>query len=709
MNGIDNASLWNDLDVLLQHGIIRQIDLQSAKFLATKSSSDPEAVGWLTAVLSRELGRGHSCIKLFKYDHQIDDSCLTFGINGSEFAGLENKIRCIDWLAVLRQSEVIGEAGDEKPLIFDGERLYFHRYWHYEVSLIKHLNHFGAPIELERKEVAKLSQVLDRLFCREYGNLYDALKRITGTNQCVQRQRLVCDMLDIVNQEEIDWERVDTLLTKASSAQALQLLDDLIPQCHCLNWQKVAAAVALSRRFTVISGGPGTGKTTTVAKLLAALVLQEKTEQQSLNIRLVAPTGKAAARLTESIGNAIGQLPLDNTAKALIPVKASTLHRLLGSVPDTTQFRYHSNNKLHLDILVVDEASMVDLPMMCKLFDALPSHARIILLGDKDQLASVEAGAVLGDICSFLSFGYSTSQSDLLSRLTGFTLDALKPELNLPQVCDSLCMLKKSYRFNQDSGIGQLANAVNQGNLDAIESICHTGFNDITLHDLTGDGLSSLMTLLHREYRNYLELAHTLDTCVRPASALEQRTWIKPVLDAFNQCRLLCAVRDGEFGVMGLNQRIERLLTNHKLISPSEELWYVGRPIMILRNDYNLGLFNGDIGICLPDLASNEKRLKVYFELPDGTVKGILPSRIPQHELTYAMTIHKSQGSEFKTTLMILPMDFSPVLTRELIYTGITRAKKELYLYTNNRVLRRAIGVKTERISGLTARFNQIG
>lgn len=553
----------------------------------------------------------------------------------------------------------------------------------------------------------KLSLVLDRLFGREYEYLYRGLKNISTANQRLERQRLVCEMLDVVNQKDIDWELVDTQLAKASSVSDLQSLDQLIPQDHCLNWQKVAAAVALSRRFTVISGGPGTGKTTTVAKLLAALVLQEKTEQQSPNICLVAPTGKAAARLTESIGNAIVQLPIDNATKALIPVQASTLHRLLGSIPNSTQFRHNSDNKLHLDILVVDEASMVDLPMMCKLFDALPNHARIILLGDKDQLASVEAGAVLGDICSFLDFGYSARQSNLLSRLTGFIIEPIKSSVSIPPVSDSLCMLQKSYRFNKRSGIGQLATAVNMGDVNAVESICKKGFEDITVNALTGEGFSSLLELLHQEYRDYLELAHQLPLMSDQANISKLKLDVKLVLDAFNRCRLLCAVREGEFGVIRLNQRIERLLTNRKLISPNDDLWYVGRPIMILRNDYNLGLFNGDIGICLPDLSSNEKRLKVYFELPDGTVKGILPSRIPQHELAYAMTIHKSQGSEFGTTLMVLPMEFSPVLTRELVYTGITRAKKSLCLFANPRVLHNAISVKTERTSGLTVRLNQ--
>ncbi|MGX9417070.1 exodeoxyribonuclease V subunit alpha [Vibrio sp. WJH972] len=707
MSELENMDLLVDLDTLLNHGIIRQIDRQSARFFSNIESTESEAIAWLTALLSRELGLGHSCIQLIDHKNKFDFHLLTFGLNLHEFVGLKEKVVAIDWLSVLTQSDVIGKEGEEKPLVFDGERLYFHRYWHYETSLMSHLHHFGSPIDLDDNNIHKLSLMLDRLFGREYGYLHQALGQCQSKNQYQERQNLVCDILDVVNQNGINWELVDAQLMKVNTSDDLQFLDKTIPQSNCLNWQKVAAAVALSRRFTVISGGPGTGKTTTVAKLLAALVLQEKTEQQCPNICLVAPTGKAAARLTESIGNAIGRLPIDSETKSQIPVKASTIHRLLGSIPNSTQFRHHSNNKLHLDILVVDEASMVDLPMMTKLFDALPSHARVILLGDKDQLASVEAGAVLGDICSFLSVGYSAKQSTLLSTLTGFSIEPEKALVMTPQVCDSLCMLRKSYRFDQYSGIGQLAKAVNLGDAASAEAVFDREFEDITMNGLTGEGLSSLLSLLHQEYRCYLELAHQLPLSNANTTLAAQELLIKPILKAFNQCRLLCAVREGEYGVMRFNQQIERVLVKHRLISPSDDIWYIGRPIMILKNDYNLGLYNGDIGVCLPDLTSDEPRLKVYFELPDGTVKGILPSRIPQHELAYAMTIHKSQGSEFATTLMVLPKNFSPVLTRELVYTGITRAKSELYLYTDMGVFRRAVGIKTERVSGLTDRLEK--
>ncbi len=690
MSHAECLSHW--LKTFLQQGIIRQIDMQTAKFIAAQEENAPQQLAWLTALLSRELGRGHICLNLSPQHRQV----LTFGINLTEVSDLQQAIEVTDWNDVLKSSRVVGRPGDNLPLIFDGERLYFHRYWFYEIRLAEHITSFGTPTSFKPAEIQKLAELLNHLFVRDYRQLFDSVNSARNEDEVLLRQRMVCESCDVVNPDAIDWSGVDQILLSAAKASELAALDQLIPEACCLNWQKVAAAVALTRRFTVISGGPGTGKTTTVARLLAALVTQQR-EQNQTNpiIRLVAPTGKAAARLTESIGRAIGQLPVSTEVKECLPTHAGTLHRLLGSIPNSVSFHHNAGNPLHLDILVVDEASMVDLPMMYKLFDALPEQARIILLGDKDQLASVEAGAVLGDICSFVEQGYSREQAALLSGLTGFELSAHSHQPTVPVIADSLCMLQKSYRFSIRSGIGQLARVVNQGRPDEVEQILHKGYADIQFTELSGEGYSELLKLLVEEYRAYLE----------PAHQLSEEQAIKPVLDAYNRCRLLCAVREGEFGVAGLNQRIERALIKHKLIRPGDEVWYVGRPVMITRNDYNLGLYNGDIGICLADPASKERRLKVYFELPDGRIKGILPSRLPEHEVAYAMTVHKSQGSEFEHTFMILPPDFSPVLTRELVYTGITRAKKKLYFYANNKILRRSVGVKTERLSGLAARL----
>ena len=473
-------------------------------------------------------------------------------------------------------------------------------------------------------------------------------------------------------------------------AQVISVLNQLFESTVDTDWQKVAAAVALTRRISVISGGPGTGKTTTVAKLLAALV--QLTDTTPLRIQLAAPTGKAAARLTESLGSALRRLPLDDAQKAALPNDACTLHRLLGAQPNSQRLRYHAGNLLHLDVLVVDEASMVDLPMMAKLINALPPHARVIFLGDRDQLASVEAGAVLGDICHYVTHGYSPARAAELSRLTGYSLLAGEG-CQASVLRDGLCLLQKSYRFDSKSGIGQLAFAVNASDVKQARGVFSQSFSDISKQPLRESEDYALMIADAVDgYRPYLEL---IRNHAEPAA----------VLDAFGRYQLLCALRDGPFGVSGLNNRIELGLVQKRLIerpNPTVSRWYNGRPIMISRNDSSLGLFNGDIGIAL----DTGEGLRVWFPMPDGTIKSVQPSRLPGHDTAFAMTVHKSQGSEFEHAALVLPNQYTAVVTRELVYTAITRARSKLSLYADDRVFEKAIVTKTERRSGLMESFN---
>lgn len=515
-----------------------------------------------------------------------------------------------------------------------------------------------------------------------------------------------------------------------------------------IDWQKVAAAVAVTSRISVISGGPGTGKTTTVAKLLAVLLKLHTGTQ--LTIQLAAPTGKAAARLTESLSEAVNKLSLTDEQRRNIPEQAQTLHRLLGAQPESQKLRYHRDNPLSLDILVVDEASMVDLPMMARLIDALQPSARIIFLGDKDQLASVEAGAVLGDICRFAEQGYSTGRAAQLTRLTGCPLAAYSSsgsdvESATPEVRDCLCLLRKSYRFNAASGIGQLASAVNQGDSWRVSAVLKKSLPDVSFNPLAEDeDYQRLLIETAEKYQNYLRL-------------VKERASPKTILAEFNRFRLLCALRDGPYGVSGLNQRVEQLLHHNGMIvlpqysgtrslgKPSldkpffgkpdlgkpdfgkqylgkpyfgkhgagsqymENRGYAGRPIMILRNDSTLGLFNGDIGIMLrnQDNENQDNELKAYFQLSDGQIKPFQPSRLPLHETAYVMTVHKSQGSEFEHTALVLPDQFSPVVSRELVYTAVTRAREKLTLYARKAVLAKAVTTPTQRRSGLEEWFKR--
>ncbi|WP_058961805.1 exodeoxyribonuclease V subunit alpha [Type-E symbiont of Plautia stali] len=455
------------------------------------------------------------------------------------------------------------------------------------------------------------------------------------------------------------------------------------------DWQKIAAAVALTQKTAVISGGPGTGKTTTVAKLLAALI---RLSQGALRIQLAAPTGKAAARLTESLGKALQKLPVSDTERQRFPAEATTLHRLLGAQPETQRLRYHAGNLLHLDVLVVDEASMVDLGMMANLIAALPPQARVIFLGDRDQLASVEAGAVLGDICRCAEAGYSVARAAQLSALTGCQVEGHDDD-SAPAVRDAICLLRKSYRFDANSGIGKLAAAVNAGEPKAVEAAFNAGFSDISRQPLNdGEAYQAMLNAIAEGYRPFLRL-------------VSQRAQPAEILHAFGRYQLLCALREGPFGVQGLNQRIEQKLMQMQLIRRPQggSRWYQGRPVMVTRNDSALGLFNGDIGITLFD---DEGLLKVFFPLPDGSIKAVQPSRLPAHDTAWSMTVHKSQGSEFDHTALVMPAQFLPVLTRELIYTAITRARKQLTLYSDEGVFRRAVQLRTQRRSGLLDRLS---
>lgn len=492
-------------------------------------------------------------------------------------------------------------------------------------------------------------------------------------------ERSVADFFASVNQPlEVDEDRLR------------EALDALFPASDEINWQKVAAAVALTRRISVISGGPGTGKTTTVAKLLAALV--QMADGARCRICLAAPTGKAAARLTESLGSALRQLPLSDKQKKSLPEEASTLHRLLGALPGSQRLRYHAGNPLHLDVLVVDEASMIDLPMMSRLIDALPPHARVIFLGDRDQLASVEAGAVLGDICAWVNRGYTPERAAQLSRLTGATVPCGEGSA-ASALRDSLCLLQKSYRFGSASGIGQLAAAVNRGDKTASRAVFSQGYSDIENRRLqSGEDYQRMVEEALAGYGRFLSL-------------IRQQAQPQDIIAAFGEFQLLCALREGPFGVSGLNERLEQALIRQRYISRGAlSRWYHGRPVMIARNDSALGLFNGDIGVAL-DQGSG---VRVWFPLPDGTVKSVQPSRLPEHETAWAMTVHKSQGSEFDHAALVLPGQIVPVVTRELVYTAITRAKSRLSLYADERILAQAIATRTERRSGLNAIFETL-
>jgi exodeoxyribonuclease V alpha subunit len=450
--------------------------------------------------------------------------------------------------------------------------------------------------------------------------------------------------------------------------------------------QKLAAATAVLRRFCVISGGPGTGKTTTVVKILA--LLAEQVRGDRLAIAVAAPTGKAAARVQDAMRAALDRLDVDLFTRAVMPAEAFTLHRLLGARPGSVRYRHHRGNPLALDVLVVDEASMADLALTAKLVEALPARARLILLGDKDQLSSVEAGSVLGDICRRAPV--STRFAKRLADVTR-TRKKIPASSTASPLADSVALLDTSYRFGPDSGIGTLARLVNTGHgPDALALLQSHAHPDIAWQPIGPSGL--------REH-----LAGSVSDALSDYfGAVAAGAAPQEVFARFAAFRVLSAHRRGPFGVIALNRLIEDVLDEQGLIS-TRTAWYPGRAVMITRNDYELRLFNGDVGVALKDA---EGHLKVFFPGPAGeSVRSLAPTRLPEHETVYAMTIHKSQGSEFGRVLMVLPNILSPVMSRELIYTGVTRAMARLEVWGDETVFVAAIGRGLRRASALQERL----
>ena len=480
-------------------------------------------------------------------------------------------------------------------------------------------------------------------------------------------------------------------LMKVDTVQGASLLRRLFgPVADGVDWQRAAAALALVKRLVVISGGPGTGKTHTVARLLALL---QGMHGGGLRIGLAAPTGKAAARLQESIGKVLQSAGVRDFLADLdieIPDRAMTLHRLLGVVPGSGRFRHDSERPLALDVLVIDEASMIDLELMAGVLDALPDQAHLILLGDRDQLASVEAGSLFGDLCRGADAGWSHGLCQIMGRLTGMVLEQGVP--TAAPFNDAVVMLHKSYRFHDDSGIGRLARAVNRGDGRALEKILASGGTDLTLVSSTGPG--------QREW-----LAREIVARYRPLFAARHGGEALAALDRF---RILCVLRQGTFGVAGVNSLVEQVLCRQGLIPPDSR-WYRGRPVMILANHYGLKLYNGDIGVLWPD---EQGQLMAWFLRPDKTLRSVAPARLPRHETAWAITVHKAQGSEFEHVLLLLPGQdrghgrYLPLLTRELLYTGITRARGNLAICSSVQTLRTAVQRRVVRFSGLADRLS---
>ncbi|MCF8063517.1 MAG: exodeoxyribonuclease V subunit alpha [Deltaproteobacteria bacterium] len=605
------------LEPLRQAGVLGELDIRFAGLMAKLAAEEAsEELFLASALTSRSTRAGHVCLDLERAE---------------EIAFPEGRPTDLPpfppgaaWAERLVRIPVVGPPGEFTPLVLDEcARLYLHRYWSYQETLIRWIRKHGA-CEASVPRPGALRHALDRLFPRE------------GAGSGV-------------------------------------------------DWQKVAACTAFLRRFTVISGGPGTGKTTTVTRILA--LFHELSGQQGhpLRISLAAPTGKAAARLGETVHGAAHELFDPGSGRVEVLSGAATLHRLLGTKKGSPYFRHNAAHRLPLDVLVVDEASMVDLALMAKLVQALPPGARLILLGDRDQLASVEAGAVLGDICGGdREPGFSPSFRSLLERETGERIpEAASPPGEGP-VQDGVVLLRKSRRFGEKSGLGRLARFINKGDEDGVMALLREGAaDDVSWSPLPKPG--ELAGVLRKSVLDPFAEALNAST---PARALER----------FDRFRILCALREGPYGVTAVNALVERVLAEEDLIR-LQGPWYRGRPLLVTRNDYELQLFNGDVGVILPQEGRRE--LRACFPAPGGALRSIHPLRLPQHETAFAVTVHKSQGSEFEHVLLVLPDRPSPIMTRELLYTAVTRAKASVEIRAPESIIRAAVSRRTRRSSGL--------
>ncbi|MGB5990624.1 MAG: exodeoxyribonuclease V subunit alpha [Marinifilaceae bacterium] len=593
-------------------------------------NSDIQAAAY---AVSKKLSEGHICLNIDNYNQELLDNPEALEENPHLEEG--DQLHLED----LNGSKFVSDSLENvKPFVLNGNKLYIHKYFQYESAILN--------------KIAKFLETED-------GSQEDIIKALE------QHKEFIIKLFD--NDTDIS-----------------------LPLAERVNWQLVAAMTSILKQFSIITGGPGTGKTTAVAKILAVLY----TIYPNLRVVLAAPTGKAAARMMESLKGAkegISGLSKDIKDK-YDNIESGTLHRLLGYIKGTHYFKHNAENQLDFDVVIVDESSMIAVGMMAKLLDAVKASSKIIFLGDKDQLASVEAGSVFGDICISQKECMNMFPPDKINFYNSFMKnpigemgeDFINREHSSNLLSEHVVELKRSYRFKGDQGIGKFSRKTINGTLDE---------NDFEIE--TDPDIESVTVINNYE-------APELYQCIELYEEYIKEDDIKVALDKLNNIRFLCSVRDGKFGVNTYNERIEKHLASKGLLTLSSGIYH-NQPIIVSRNDYTLGLFNGDIGIIRKDDHDN---YKAYFENPDGGIKAVLPGYISSFETVFAMTIHKSQGSEFKTTVVVVSDDTnSTILTSELVYTGITRGKKKVIVFGKEEVIIAAAKRRVERASGITERI----
>lgn len=601
--------------------------------------------------LSLAASEGHVCLRL---DELPQASALRAGLLAARIVGTP-------------------QAPGALPLILDGERLYLHRFF-----------------DLERRLAHRLAQARP------------------DDTPIAPRARVLLQTLFADHPEPAAPGAPEAVPPAGAGDAAPQGAPAMPMPVGGIDEQQLAAALALRGRLLVLSGGPGTGKTTTVARLLGCLLAQAPRSR----IALCAPTGRAAARLAEALRAQAGQLPPD--LQAQLPTQASTVHRLLGGHGSHAGgFRHHAGHLLPIDVLVVDEASMLDLALATRLLEAVPPGARIVLLGDKDQLAAVAAGQVFAELASDPRLSPSGRRE--LAALCGVDPAAIAPwpmpEAARTALTDCVLWLRRNYRFGTGSPLACLAQAVNAGRgaqalalLRAAQAPAPppaaASLTDVTVPRPAGALLwldeaqpalsSAALQRLLQGYAPYFEALRRdpLD--------------VDALTTSFNSFRVLAALREGERGVEALDTFVAAH-ARRAVGAPAQAPWYPGRAVLVTRNDEGLRLFNGDVGIAVPD---GQGRLRVVFQ--DGAgCRFLAPAQLPPHQGAFALSVHRAQGAEYQDVLLVLPARASRVLSREWLYTGLTRARGSVTVAGSAAAIESAIATPTRRASGLIERLRE--
>ncbi|MCR3754951.1 MAG: exodeoxyribonuclease V subunit RecD [Candidatus Westeberhardia cardiocondylae] len=615
-------------------GVCRLLDIYFAKMVVKNLSSsvNKDKLMLVSFCVSMYHGKGHVCLPIRFLDplYIFDGKFLDLS------EAIWNKVGNLsiyDWKEIFFVSSIVGYGLHVTPLVFDNENIYLYRMWKCEcivADFFSKSNIFSFNVE----------------------------------------ERL----------------RLFSLLNKYFSEDSFLFDNDI-------NWQKIAVFTSLMYKVSIICGGPGTGKTYIISKLLSILL---DFYGSSFRIVMAAPTAKSALKMTESLNVSVDILSLNLEQRRCLPKVGITIHSLLN------KYKYFYCKDLFcdiyfsgFDILIIDEVSMVDLNMMSDIISFLPSDVRVVFLGDHYQLPSIEAGSVLSDICEVYNFGCSFKKYKNIFELTGFKVDFCDAKNNIG-FSDNICFLNKSFRFHVSSDIYRLSNEIKSGNyINVLMLLKSSVFKNISYFFLEDfEMYKNMLMNFVNFYKKYFSLVNR-----------REKPYI--ILNMFNRFRILCVLRDGPFGVIFLNCFFEQILKDLGLIfyNKNYDKNYLGRPIMILKNTPSLDLYNGDIGIIL-SISSKDDDYEVYFySSVNKRLKKVLYSFLPKHETSFVMTIHKSQGLEFSNVLLVLPNCITSLLTRELLYTAVTRSKKYLTIYGTDSILQYCIKNKINRISGLVNRI----